>query len=163
MEELLSNAEQLDNQKKLDEISRRSKLEKIHKWQRDTKKLYAWLIRTEENPPSDYDIQKLEMCMHFFRKTAGIFIFIILSSCSKEGSHEITGSWMNSEAVYTFDSELHINEDGITENYCYFISNDTIYLDYGFPFVIEKLTEYEMTLSKNDGTLKYWYEFDRIE
>ena len=90
-----------------------------------------------------------------------IIIFLILG-CEKSPEIAITGKWLTGETVYKFDSELHITEDGITENYCYYVSNDTIYLDYGFPFVIEKLTESELILSKDDGLLKYWYEFVRM-
>lgn len=88
-------------------------------------------------------------------------LIIILISCQKQPVHTIYGVWIGTEVVYSFDSELHITQDGITEDYCYDISNDTIYLDYGFPFVIEKLTGSELILSKNDGAMKYWYEFSR--
>lgn len=90
-------------------------------------------------------------------------LIIILISCQKQSqpTHTIYGAWIGKEAIYTFDSELHITQDGITENYCYYVSNDTIYLDYGFPFFIEKLTRSELILSKNDGKLKYCYEFSR--
>lgn len=90
-------------------------------------------------------------------------LIIIFISCQKQAqpTHSIYGSWIGKEAIYTFDSELHIAQDGIIEDYCYNISNDTIYLDYGFPFVIEKLTGSELVLSKNDGELKYCYEFSR--
>ena len=66
------------------------------------------------------------------------------------------------ETIYEFNSELKITQDGISENYVYYISNDTIYLDYGLPFKIELLTESDLVLSKNDGTNFYLYEFDRI-
>lgn len=89
-----------------------------------------------------------------------IFILLLIS-CQKEVDPTITGKWFTEETVYTFSDELIIIDDGISENYCYYVSNDTIYLDYGLPFVIEKLSESELILSKNDGLIKYWYEFSR--
>lgn len=86
---------------------------------------------------------------------------LVLISCQKKIEPTISGKWFAEEAVYDFSDELIISEDGVSENYCYYIYGDTIYLDYGLPFVIEKLSESELILSKDDGFIKYWYEFYR--
>lgn len=88
-------------------------------------------------------------------------VILLLMSCQKEVEPTITGKWFTEETVYNFSDELIITEDGVSENYCYYISGDTIYLDYGLPFVIEKLSDSELILSKNAGLIKYWYEFHR--
>ena len=82
-----------------------------------------------------------------------IFFILLASqfSCQKEDVPLLTGKWSNDNCTYDFHSELTITQDGILENYCYFIQQDTIYLDYGLPFKIELLTDLELTLSKNDG------------
>jgi len=90
-----------------------------------------------------------------------ILIFIGIS-CEKSQEVSLKGSWINNETIYEFNSELTITDEGISENYVYYVSNDTIYLDYGLPFKIELLTESDLVLSKNDGNNFYLYEFDRI-
>ncbi len=91
-----------------------------------------------------------------------LFLIPFLFSCEKETEPTIFGSWKTNETIYEFSKDLTITQDGIEENYLYSISNDTIYLNYGFPFFIEKLDHGNLSLSKNDGTTKYWYDFDRI-
>lgn len=73
-------------------------------------------------------------------KMTSILILLALLSCAKDEPVSIKGEWISGEVVHNFDSELLITQDGETETYCYYISNDTVYLDYGLPFLIESLT-----------------------
>lgn len=68
MKTLLSNAKQIDEKRSQELVDQQAKLNTLHKWQRDTKKLYAWMIRTMEMPPSEVDQKKLELAMHLFKK-----------------------------------------------------------------------------------------------
>jgi len=68
MQSLLQNAKQIDEKRSQELIDQQARLNAVHKWQRDTKKLYAWMIRTMELPPSDEDQKKLELAMHLFKK-----------------------------------------------------------------------------------------------
>jgi len=96
-------------------------------------------------------------------RTFLILFSTVLLSCVKSPVVSIRGVWQTEETTYNFNDELIITSDGELESHAYFVSNDTIYLDYGFPFKIEVLTEQELVLSKNDGVNYYLYEFDRID
>lgn len=90
-------------------------------------------------------------------------IVLLLLSCEKEEPVTIQGNWISGEAIYSFENELIITEDGASEAYNYSISNDTIYLDYGLPFVIQNITESDLVLSKSDGQKSYIYKFRKID
>jgi hypothetical protein len=68
MDSLLENAQKLDEQKQLTDAAIMEMQKRLKEYNRNVAKLNAWMLRTEENPPSDFDIQKLETCMHFFTK-----------------------------------------------------------------------------------------------
>jgi len=68
MQTLIANAKQIDEKRSQELVDQQAKLNTLHKWQRDTKKLYAWMIRTMELPPSEEDQKKLELAMHLFKK-----------------------------------------------------------------------------------------------
>lgn len=92
-----------------------------------------------------------------------ILALLTLLSCAKDEPVSIQGKWISNETIYNFDSELQITHDGETEIHCYYVSNDTIYLDYGLPFLIESLTKSDLVLSKNDGQNLYIYQFKKID
>lgn len=92
-----------------------------------------------------------------------ILVLLAFLSCAKDTPVSIKGEWISGETIYNFDSELLITQDGESESYCYYISNDTLYLDYGLPFLIESLTKSDLVLSKNDGINLYVYQFKRID
>lgn len=96
-------------------------------------------------------------------KTLNILIVLLLLSCGKEEPVTIQGNWITGEIVYSFGKDLTITEDGLSETYKYSISNDTIYLDYGLPFVIQNITQSDLILSKNDGQNLYIYKFKKID
>jgi hypothetical protein len=64
----MKKAELLDAQKKLNDQAILDEQKKLREYNRNVAKLNAWMLRTEENPPTEFDIWKLEMCMHYFRK-----------------------------------------------------------------------------------------------
>lgn len=68
MQSLLQNAIQIDEKRSQELVDQQARLNALHKWQRDTKKLYAWMIRTMELPPSEQDQKNLEIAMALFRK-----------------------------------------------------------------------------------------------
>lgn len=68
MDSLIEKAHELDAKKKLDDAAIIEAQKRLKEYNRNVAKLNAWMLRTEENPPTDYDIRKLETCMHFFKK-----------------------------------------------------------------------------------------------
>ncbi len=68
MQSLLINAKRIDEKRSQELVDQQARLNAVHKWQRDTKKLYAWLIRTMELPPSEQDQKNLQIAMALFKK-----------------------------------------------------------------------------------------------
>lgn len=68
MNELIKNASERDLklQKDLKQIEEQKK--RLREYNRNVAKLNAWMLRSEENMPTDLDIKKLELCMCYFKK-----------------------------------------------------------------------------------------------
>lgn len=68
MNELIRNASERDFklQQDLKQIEEQKK--RLHEYNRNVAKLNAWMLRSEENMPTDLDIKKLESCMCYFKK-----------------------------------------------------------------------------------------------
>lgn len=65
---LEQEAEKRDKSRQLDIESQEQKAKELRDYRRNLAKFNAWAIRTEDSPPDEYDIKKLEHCMHYFKK-----------------------------------------------------------------------------------------------
>lgn len=68
MNELIRNASERDLKLQQDLKQIEEKKKRLREYNRNVAKLNAWMIRSEENMPTDLDIKKLELCMCYFKK-----------------------------------------------------------------------------------------------
>ena len=65
---LLEKAEAMDQAQGLTDEAVEAKHKAVKDWRRRVAKVNAWMQRTIDNPPTDYDLKKLEMVEHYFKK-----------------------------------------------------------------------------------------------
>lgn len=65
--ELMESASEMDRKRETELAEQKKKADQLREYNKNVAKLNALMLRTEDNMPSEYDIKKLEMCMHYFQ------------------------------------------------------------------------------------------------
>jgi len=68
MGQLIEKAEELDEANGLTQDAIEVKRLAVRDWKLRIAKLNAAMIRHSDNPPTEYDLKKLKLCEHFFKK-----------------------------------------------------------------------------------------------
>lgn len=68
MTQLMNKAKELDKEHGLYAQAIEERKKALRDWNRRVAKINAWMKRTHNNPPTDYDFKKLETVEHWFRK-----------------------------------------------------------------------------------------------